>query len=316
MTTSTLPAGLDISEAEIKEHFEKVMHFRKAKVRYDRFEAARVQSDGLRLHLDVIAVEQERPTLVFIPGTSVYGLIFGDFLAAMADCGVNVVSVDPRGHGRSEGDRGDYTISGLVADGRAAIRYARERFHGPVFVAGSSQGGIVAFYLAASENDLAGAICHNAADLADTANAGLTDHPLIAKALRPVVVGLSKLAPKAKFNIQKYFALLSRGDQNIKDWLAADPLALKTMSLRALASLTTTKLTCPVEQIKTPILILHGGRDRMFPQSFIEGLYGRLTCPKDIKIYSDVGHFLVTDHAERIAPDVHGWMVQHSELTS
>ncbi|MGH8454276.1 MAG: alpha/beta fold hydrolase [Nevskiales bacterium] len=297
------------SEAELKTYFARIMAERKATVPFERFEKARIQSDGFSLHLDVIEVARGKPTVVFIPGTSVYGLVFGNFLAALADRGVNIVSVDPRGHGRSEGKRGDYSIPELVADGRAAVRYARQRFGGPIFVSGSSQGGIVAFYLAATDEALAGAICHNAADLADPRNAKkVTDHPWIAQLLRPLVLGLAKVWPGLTFNVERYYDLLSRGDKRVKNWLATDPLSLKVISIRALASLTTAKLDRPVEAIKTPVLLLHGAKDNIFPQAFIRDLYARLTCDKALKLYPDVGHFLVTDHVHKIVPDIVEWI--------
>jgi pimeloyl-ACP methyl ester carboxylesterase len=312
MQTAMPPPNVPFPDAALKAYFERIMAERKARVPFERFEKASVRSDGLTLHLDVIEVARGGPTLVFVPGTSVYGLVFGNFLAALADRGINVVSVDPRGHGRSEGVRGDYSIAELVADGRAAIRYARDRFGGPVFVSGSSQGGIVAFYIAATDEELAGAICHNAADLADRRNVEFTDYPRVAKLLRPLVLALAALRPRMTFNIQRYFDLLSRGDHRVKAWLLADPLSLKVISIRALASLASSRLERPVEAITTPVLLLHGARDKIFPLASTQDLFRRLTCDKTMKVYPDVGHFLVTDHAERIAPDIVAWIEQRA----
>ncbi len=295
-------------DAALREHFRKTMARRGAEVDFDRFEQGAISNDGIRLHLDIIAVAAGRPTVVFIPGTSVYGLTFGNFLAALADRGYNVVSVDPRGHGRSEGLRGSYTVPELVSDARAAIRYAKQRFNGPVFIAGSSQGGVAAFYAAAADPDLAGAICHNAADLADPGNFELTDRPLLARTLRPLTLALAGLAPELPINIARYYALLSRGDTVIKERLAADPLSLKVIRLKALASLSSAKLERPVEAIKTPVLLLHGGEDRIFPRAFIERLHARLTCQKALKVYDGLGHFLVTEQVEAILPDIAQWI--------
>jgi alpha-beta hydrolase superfamily lysophospholipase len=300
MTTRDVP----ISDEALRAHFDRVMARRKARVSFDRFEQASIENDGVRLHLDVIAAAEGRPSIVFIPGTSVYGLTFGNFLAAVADRGVNVVSVDPRGHGRSGGPRGSYTVPELVSDARAAIRYAKARFKGQIFVCGSSQGGVAAFYTAATDAELAGAICHNAADLADPGNFELTDRPKLARALRPLTLGLAALAPELPINTARYYALLSRGDSLIKQRLAEDPLSLKVIRLKALASLATAKLERPVEAIRTPILLLHGGEDRIFPRAFIERLYARLTCPKTLKIYDGLGHFLVTEEVDAILPDI------------
>ena len=269
---------MDKQEDILRAHFKTTMERRGADVEFDRFEIASINNDGNRLHMDVIDAGKNAPTIVFIPGTSVYGLTFGNFLAALGDSGYNVVSFDPRGHGRSEGARGSYTMPELVSDAHAAIDYAHKRFGGPVFISGSSQGGIAAFYTAATDANLAGAICHNAADLADPGNFDLTDHPVITKILRPITLGLAKIAPEMKINIARYYALLSRGNQDVKDRMAADPLTLKVIRLKALASLTTAKLERPVEDIKTPILLLHGNEDKNLSAS----LYGKSVWPADM----------------------------------
>lgn len=293
---------------QVKANFQAIMKRRGADVPFERFEAAGVKSDGLRLHLDVIDTEPGRPSLVLIPGTSVYGLVYGDLLAAIADERYNIVSVDPRGHGRSEGARGSYTAAELVRDARAAVSYARDRFGDRIVVAGPSQGGIVALYTAATGEKLAGVICHNAADLADPDNVRLTSRPLLAQLLKPAVKGLAWVLPELEINMARYFNLLSQGDQDVKDRLASDPLSLKSLRLKALASLASAKPERPVEQIATPVLILHGGRDTIFPQDYVERVFQRLTCKKSLKLYPDLSHFLCTDHVDAVVPDMVAWM--------
>lgn len=298
-----------IDEQTLRAHFDVVMKRRSADVDFDRFESASISNEGETLHLDIIEVDPAAPTLVFVPGTSVYGLIFGNFLAGMADAGFNVVSFDPRGHGQSSGLRGDYSIEWLVSDAKAAINYAKQRFSGKVFVGGSSQGGIVAFYVAASGIDIDGAICHNLADLPNTGKAGMTDHPWIAKLIRPVVMSIAKLRPHTMFNVKRYYDLLSSGDDTVKDRLANDPLALQAISFRALASLTSTELDRPPNQINTPILVLHGEDDNIFPLAYVQSLFEQLPNPKNaMKVYPGIGHFLVTEHPDTIIPDMKQWM--------
>ncbi len=42
---------------------------------FDRFEQASVTSGTVKLHLDVIEVDKNRPTLVFMPGTNAYAIV-------------------------------------------------------------------------------------------------------------------------------------------------------------------------------------------------------------------------------------------------
>ncbi len=147
---------MPVSDRQFRDYFKKLSRKRGMPDFFDRFEQDSILSDGLRLHLDVIEIDKTRPTAVFMPGTNAYALLYGEFLTALADRGYNIVGFDPRGHGRSEGARGSYTLPELVGDMRSATEYARKRFGGPIVVAGSSQGGITAFYLCLGRTDRGG----------------------------------------------------------------------------------------------------------------------------------------------------------------
>src|SRR5687767_10027666 len=83
---------------------------------YQYFTEDCIECDGNKLHLDIYEVGKDAPTIVFIPGTAIYALCYGELLYKLGQAGYNVVGLDPRGHGRSEGARGDYTISELMRD--------------------------------------------------------------------------------------------------------------------------------------------------------------------------------------------------------
>ena len=300
-----------MTDAEFRAYLEKLAKTRGIPFQFDRFQSDTVVSDGLKLNLEVIATDRGRPVFVFVPGTSVYSLLYSEFLLALADRGYNIVGVDPRGHGRSEGASGSYTIAELVADARAAVGYARERFNDRIALAGSSQGGIVAFYVAATDEKLAGVVCHNAADLADPASARLTRNPGLSRVMKPLLPIFAALAPELKIPISLYLDLAAepmRGFGNAKVFLDQDPLAYKSIRLKGLASLASAPLPRPIEQITTPVQILHAGRDNIFPQDYVESIYNRLTCKKSLKIYPDLPHLILTEHVDIVAPDVVEWL--------
>ena len=301
---------MTIDNAAFGAHFDQLMEKRGAKVRFERFEPASIEHDGNRLQLDIIEVDKSAPTVVFVPGTAAYGLVYGDYLAALADHGMNVVSFDPRGHGRSSGLTGSYTIAEVISDARAVAAYARGRFDGGLFMSGSSQGGIVAFYTAATDEKLAGVICHNASDLMDPSNLDVTDSPRTVRAISGLVRGLAKLFPKAPIKMERYLNLLSKGDSPAKQRMLADPYMLKVIRLRALASLTNTKMARPVEEITTPVMLLHAGNDEIFPQSLSEGLIARMTCDKHLEVYPGLGHFLFSEHIDAVLPAIADWVKQ------
>jgi len=219
--------------------------------------------------------------------------------------------MDPRGHGRSEGARGSYTISELVIDTRATVGYARKRFGDPIAVGGSSQGGIVAFYFAATDEPVAGVICHNIADLGDPLSIRLTRNPSLSSLLKPVLKVFAPIFPEMRVPISFYLNLEAeemRGYGTLKAFVDQDPLVVKSIRLKGLASLASEKLPRPVEQITTPVLVLHSGRDNIFPSDYIEGIYNRLTCKKSLKVYLDLPHLICTEYVSTIIPDVVEWL--------
>ena len=96
---------------------------------------------------------------------------------------------------------------------------------------------------------------------------------------------------------------------NARDALYADPALYPCVRLATLASLSGTPLPCAVEEISTPILVLQGGADTIFPTDYIEALFARL--PGDAhayRLYPGLPHYLVVDHVDAWIDDVAGWM--------
>lgn len=299
------------SDEKVRDFLEEICRRRGVEPFFERFERDCTTSGGLELHLDVIEVDGNRPTLVFMPGTNAYAVLYGEFLAAVADSGFNVVGFDPRGHGRSEGRRGSYTVPELMADMRAAVRYARERFGDPVVVSGSSQGGITAFYVAAEGYPVAGALCHNLADLGDPTSVQLTANPVLSRYAKPLVLYLSRVLPEFRVPMTFYIDLANepvRGLGNSRDLLKEGALLVPFIRLKGIASLGSEKLPCPVEDVRTPVMVLHGARDVIFPRRYVESIYERLTCSKVLKVYEDFHHYILFDNVDTVVPDVVEWL--------
>ena len=94
---------------------------------------------------------------------------------ALADAGLNAVLIDRRGHGISEGVRGDATLETDMAVAELALAYARQRFGGPVVLMGDSLGGIMSWYLLTREPDADAVVCHciNHPDVSNDPSAAL-----------------------------------------------------------------------------------------------------------------------------------------------
>jgi alpha-beta hydrolase superfamily lysophospholipase len=277
------------------------------------FKSETVISDGLKLHLDVYEYDKKAPTIVFVPGTAVYALCYSEILFKLGEAGYNVIGLDPRGHGQSEGPRGDYTIPELIRDVEATIDYAIKRFGKKVSLMGSSQGGIISFYLAAKDERLDSVICQNFADLTGEETTRLTRHPVLFKYLR-ILIGNSKasdLIPNAMIPMSAYIDLDSiqvRYFGSIRQFVDNDPLAVKSISVRALQSLGQTAMGKPIEKIKVPVMVFQGDADTIFPVNYTKKLFARITTKKKMTIYPNMSHALMSENVDEILPDILDWL--------
>ncbi len=257
------------------------------------------------------------PVMVFVPGTSVYALLYVEFMYKLSRRGFNVVGFDPRGHGMSSGKRGVYTLGQLVEDARAVIAHAATSYNPNVAVSGSSQGGMVAFYCAAAEPRLKAAVCHNVIAPDEPDNERMTRWPAL---FRPLLA-LSRVSPVQAALRTPLGSLMTpvRAYLNLKEepcrifpdvmrFLKEDPLVVNAVSLSALASLGTTPLAVRVEEIKTPVMVVHSGKDNIFPEDYVRRVYDRLNCEKEFLYLPDRPHLVVIDYVEEIVPPIAEWL--------
>lgn len=280
--------------------------------RYQRsFESDWVKSDNIKLHLDVLTADKNAPTVVVMPGTAIYALCHAELMYKIYEHGYNVVGFDPRGHGQSKGLRGDYSVQELMTDAGNVISYAIKRFNKKVTLFGSSQGGIIALYMAAKDERLDSVICHTFADLSDGSAVRLTRHPRLFKYLKNIAAPAGKLIPKAHVPVTAYIDIKSipvTHYGNLLNFIEQDPLALKYITLRALQSLDGVKPAKPFEQITTPVFMFQGDADSIFPVSYTEKIFNRLTCKKKIKIFKGRPHSIVTENVDEILPGIISWL--------
>jgi alpha-beta hydrolase superfamily lysophospholipase len=274
-----------------------------------------INANGFKIHLTVFPIGKDAPTLVFMPGTTLYSQVYIEFMYGMYQQGFNVVGIDMRGHGMSSGPRGDYSINDLVDDMLAAVKYARERFGGKVAISGSSQGGMVAFYTVARDDSIAAAVCHNLADLNGK-------DCLVLARLTPARFTLPQfLSPIAEFlaNLYKSYSIpvslyLDLKREKFKDgtdllkYVSEDPQAVPWITIRALGSQLHTDLAKPVNAIKVPIMMVYSDKDNIFPKQYVEDIYNRLTCKKNSLLLKNTEHMVMTNDTDKVIPPVAAWL--------
>ena len=266
-----------------------------------------VRSRGLLLQLDVFPAGPNDPAILFLHGTAKYGRFYQPMLERLAAAGFTVLALDLQGHGRSQGRRGDFTIEELVENTRDAVTLALERFSPRLGLLGSSQGGIVALYTAAADPRVVSAVCHNLA-LLDEPDSRRVNVSRFSKLARRYVGLGARLGPRLTVPIRRYLPLgVVYDDLTLGRRLERDPLLARAYTLRSFASLASARPSRPVEQIQTPIMVLAGEHDRLFPLDYVESIYARLGGPKELAVVKEAGHMLFVEYVEQALPYVTGW---------
>jgi alpha-beta hydrolase superfamily lysophospholipase len=272
---------------------------------------------GRDLRLYHFESSPEDPVMVFVPGTSVYALLYLEFMYKLNRQGFNVVGFDPMGHGRSSGKRGSYTLGTQVDDARAVIDHVIEVYNDRVAVSGSSQGGMVAFYTVAADPRLKAAVCHNIIADDEPDNERITRWPALYRPLMPLLPmgggAFLERTPLGELRtpILAYLDLKKEESRLVPDisrFMKEDPLLVTAISFRAMASLSTTPMARRVEEIKTPVMVVHAGKDTIFPEDYVRRVYGRLTCEKEFLYLPDAYHLVMTDYVDDIIQPVSVWL--------
>lgn len=251
-----------------------------------------------RLHVDVYPAQGEaRGSVVFVGGLSNHALGSASFEHALSMRGWNVVGVDLRGHGRSSGRRGDFTIPMMIEDLATAGAYAKERFGGEVAVMGSSLGG---FYALCAANAVEGFRC------AVSHWIYLPNEPITKQdaRMRPVALALDKLLPNLRLptkQVANWDDVCQ--DPVLKQKCFEDPLMAWKYTARALASGFRYDPPRPLTDLRIPQLVVIGERDTMTPMPYTRKIYDQLQGDKEWQVIPDAGHMggLVEHQDEMLA---------------
>ena len=259
---------------------------------YEFIDAANARDTALlaigetgRVHVDVYPAQgTARGTVVFVGGLSNHALGSASFEHELSKRGWNVVGVDLRGHGRSSGRSGDFTIPMMLEDIAAAGAYAKDRFGGAVAVMGSSLGG---FYALCAANAIDGFEC------AVSHWIYLPNEPITKQdaRMRPVALLLAKVAPNLRLptkQVANWDGVCE--DPKLRQKCFDDPLMAWKYSARALASGFRYDPPRALTDLRIPHLVLIGEQDTMTPMPYTKKIYDQLRGDKEWQVIPNAGH--------------------------
>jgi alpha-beta hydrolase superfamily lysophospholipase len=249
-----------------------------------------------------------RAVMVLVHGLGEHGGRYPNLVGPLTEAGMAVYGFDLPGHGRSEGQRGHIQGWSDYRDSvRAFLELVGQQEPGrPVFLFGHSLGAMIAVdYVIRHPEGLAGAIVSGL----PTEPAGLAKPHLLLLARL-----FSRIWPNLSMASELDTATLSRIPEVVRAY-EDDPLVHDRTSPRwATESLAMVAwIKAHGAEIRLPILVVHGGQDRLLLPQGSEDLFAQITHPdKTLRIYPGSFHEVHNDldHA-LLAGDVVRWIEAH-----
>lgn len=216
-----------------------------------------LSSDGLRLYGKLYIMKKDAPLVIFFHGY--HGVSAWDGYGFFYICkhnGINILMVDERAHGKSEGNAITFGVREKY-DCKLWTDYAVKRFgdHTDIFLAGVSMGAatvMMASALGLPEN-VRGIV----------ADCGYTEPAAIIK----------ETIRKLDFPVKPVYRFIYLGACLFGHFDLDETTALKA-----------------VENLKIPILFIHGKQDSVVPLSMCEELYAHCTGRKEKVVIEGADH--------------------------
>lgn len=288
-------------------------------------EASELWTTSRRTSLRLVAYEgagQSAPSVVMLHGLVTSSDVLREVVpgldpyAALAGEGFNVLGLDWPGHGRSGGPRGHLSYRMAMDAAATAVKAARERWEGPVGLAGTALGGVLAFYAALEDTTGIGAVaCHNVLDLRDV-------RPVLRRRRQATLLPAAALLRRRlrwqdqERVVMPVAAVLAPSDMAndpaIVRALRRHPQAVWRYDLAGLGSILLSPEDKPdVSAQRVPTLVAVGGADPILPEAQSRELLERLTCPTELWVLPGAGHQPLLENPRAAIPRIGGFLHRH-----
>ena len=263
--------------------------------------------DGARLFTQQwLPDDQAKAVIVIAHGLAEHSTRYTHVARYFVQSGYAVYTLDQRGHGQSRGDTFGYfeRFDLLSEDLRQYVELAQaEQKSGPPFLLGHSLGSLLALYYAIRyQTTLKGLISSGAlVNANEVANATTRLLTRVLSAVAPqmgIAVIDSSTISKDQAVVRAYDADPNNYRGKIQARVGAEMMAATGDVLNNL------------ERITLPILVLHGGADRLVPPRSSRVVYERVgSADKTLKIYDGLYHELLNEpEREAILAKIEAWI--------
>jgi pimeloyl-ACP methyl ester carboxylesterase len=236
-----------------------------------------------------------------------------DPYARLADEGFNVVALDWPGHGRSGGRKGSFSYRAAMDATGEAVDFAAQQWGGNVGLAGTALGGVLAFYAALEDEQVAAVVCHNVLDLRDV-------RPVLQRirqgALLPLAGRLRPWSAVMQRLRVPTAAVVAPGDlaadPQLVRRLRSHPQAVRSYDMASLVSLFLTPEDKPgLTAQTTPTMVAVGAADRVLPETPARAFVSHLPGESMLWVLPGGSHQLWLEHPEAFVPAAAEFLRKH-----
>lgn len=261
--------------------------------------------DGTSLYYQRWEAFQPKAILFLVHGIAEHSGRYEALGQQLARRHFTVWALDQRGHGRSEGRRGDcLSLNQLVVDLDLLVRKAADSYPSlPRAMVGHSLGGLLALHYAAQHHDQIRAVAVSAPALQLT-------HP-VSPLKTFIVTAASRVYPPLSFNNGVNPKHLSRDNQVVEAY-KKDPLVHRVITARcAIAVRDAMRDSLSLAgQLQIPCLILQAGADEICLPAAAERFSKAVVhAPVALRRYDGFYHELFNEpEKQRVIDDLVGWL--------
>ncbi len=257
------------------------------------------------LHVKRNDVENSKASVIITHGIAEHSGRYEEITSKLNEAGYSVIRYDLRGHGQSQGKRGALKSYHQTIDDLHELVLEEKKLNPKkIFILGHSMGGLIVDMYAVKYHDIDGVISSAA-----PSNFVKDVLPLRFIGFR----WLGWLPKKTNFADDQLARIKS-----VEEDYVADPLNLKKFYFSLAGNMFVGGvrfLNRHIDKFDTPVLILHGGTDKIVPTEFSERLYN-LVPSKDKKliVYPESYHEIFNDlDREKAFTNLIEWLNEHTK---
>jgi acylglycerol lipase len=272
---------------------------------HDNVETTGFRSGELDLYARLRHHADQVPTIVLLSGLGFHTFEYEPLAIQLAAAGFNALSFDYRGHGRSAGPRGRWTLDQLTADCQHAIDFVHQRYRGPIVLFGNSLGAMVAILAGTRDARPSAVIAANC-----PAHAG---DFMLTRPRRALFALLKLTGPVAplRLSVDHFIAYQQLIDD--PSWVATiecDPLIAdaRRLGVRTFRELLETwNGPRAVRQLRKPLLVIQGQDDHFQPPQQSQLVFAAASEPKQFQLIN-TGHLPHLDAPAMLAELMANWL--------